>query len=1027
MEILAIRGKNLASLEGEFNIDFAAEPLRSAGIYAITGPTGAGKSTILDALCLALFDDAPRVNKAGENIQISDVADKTINQKDSRNILRKGTSDGYAEVEFVALNGEKYRSTWFVRRSRGKADGALQNTEIRLFNVSKALEEQGTKKDILSKITELIGLNFEQFTRAVLLAQGDFSTFLKAKQSEKAELLEKLTGTEIYSKISATIFKKTKEAEQLLKNIAEKINDVKLLSEEEIEAVFLKKDSALNELNPINTILAGIEKKLNWIKQYEEIQKEIVEAENNLETIRKAIHEAKPRYEYILKIDASMEVRDNYILLENKQQQHNNNNKKLLEQETLLKSGLLNLAEIDENLSKTKLILSETQQKYKDIKPQIDKAKELDIKIQSINQNISEIKKDMEIQNGLKTKSEQSIQEFGKRIGELKLLAEKASVWLREKAQFSSIIEQSGLIINMLNDAKYFYKQHKSTQQNKETNSAILSEHAKELEKLIEEEEKLNKILPSEILALREKLEEGKPCPVCGNIHHHLKTTNTQDLNINEEQLKKSKQKVAELISALKLKIEDTKANVNKLDALEKGFKTQYDTAVEKLEKLLQQIANWKEWLPKEDVLQKRLTELTNQWKQYSSDIDENVKQQSQHNIKLEQEHKNLHTSTVEYERKKLLLEENQQTSKAFSNERETLLNGKKAEEVETFFNDKLLEQTNIFDKLNNQKTEIENKNAKCNGAISQLKDEIKRNLLQIACEQEKIDKWLLENNQNITKELLQELVSKPAAWVSAQKKEFAELKEKETTTNTTCSERRLRLQKHNKIEDKPAEIESATHLETLLKETKFKETTLKEQLTEIEFTIRKYNENKEIVLSLKKELEGKNLNCENWRKLNSLLGSADGSKFKTIAQGYTLDVLLGYANKHLEDLTQRYKLEKIPETLALQVVDNDMLGEIRTIHSLSGGESFLISLSLALGLSSLSSNRMKIESLFIDEGFGSLDADTLNIAIDALENLHTQGRKIGIISHVGEMRISTQIQIVKTSNGKSFVKIASV
>ena len=116
----------------------------------------------------------------------------------------------------------------------------------------------------------------------------------------------------------------------------------------------------------------------------------------------------------------------------------------------------------------------------------------------------------------------------------------------------------------------------------------------------------------------------------------------------------------------------------------------------------------------------------------------------------------------------------------------------------------------------------------------------------------------------------------------------------------------------------------------------------------------------------------------ERWAKLNELAGSADGAKFRRIAQGYTLDVLLSYANVQLRQLSQRYRLERVPDTLALQVIDQDMCDEIRTVHSLSGGESFLVSLALALGLSSLSSNRMKVESLFIDEGFGSLDAETL-------------------------------------------------
>ena len=204
------------------------------------------------------------------------------------------------------------------------------------------------------------------------------------------------------------------------------------------------------------------------------------------------------------------------------------------------------------------------------------------------------------------------------------------------------------------------------------------------------------------------------------------------------------------------------------------------------------------------------------------------------------------------------------------------------------------------------------------------------------------------------------------------------------------------------------------------------KSAAINKRLTEIEVAFATHNAGKERIKAFEKELNEKVVLCENWKKLNVLLGSADGGKFKAIAQGYTLDILLVYANKHLEELSKRYKLQRIPDTLALQVVDNDMLGEIRTVHSLSGGESFLISLSLALGLSSLSSNRMKIESLFIDEGFGSLDIDTLSIAMDALENLQTQGRKIGVISHVAEMteRITTRVQVIKSANGRSKINV---
>ena len=168
MKIVAIRGKNLASLEGEFVIDFTVEPLCSAGIFAITGSTGAGKSTLLDALCLALFDCTPRMNKAKENnVSVMDVADRGIAQNDSRSILRRGTAEGYSEVDFVALTGEVFRSRWTVRRSRGKVDGSLQKVEMTLTNLTSGVEQQGTKTELLSHISKLIGLSFEQFNRSV--------------------------------------------------------------------------------------------------------------------------------------------------------------------------------------------------------------------------------------------------------------------------------------------------------------------------------------------------------------------------------------------------------------------------------------------------------------------------------------------------------------------------------------------------------------------------------------------------------------------------------------------------------------------------------------------------------------------------------------------------------------------------------------------------------------------------------------------------------------------------------------------
>jgi exonuclease SbcC len=243
------------------------------------------------------------------------------------------------------------------------------------------------------------------------------------------------------------------------------------------------------------------------------------------------------------------------------------------------------------------------------------------------------------------------------------------------------------------------------------------------------------------------------------------------------------------------------------------------------------------------------------------------------------------------------------------------------------------------------------------------------------------------------------------------------------TKAQSVMNERTNSLQQHEKqrISERQAE-----ELNEILKERKAGLEQAVKELNEIEFKIQQDTVNKQKIGKLLKAIEAKALVVENWAKLNDIIGSADGKKFRQIAQEYTLDVLLSYANIHLEMLSKRYLLQRIPDTLGLQVLDQDMGNEIRTVFSLSGGESFLVSLALALGLASLSSSRMQVESLFIDEGFGSLDPTTLNIAMDALERLHNQGRKVGVISHVQEMteRIPVQINVSKQNSGRSKVEV---
>ena len=1025
MKILAIRGKNLASLEGQFNIDFTVEPLKSSGIFAITGQTGAGKSTILDALCLALFDNAPRLNKAESSVNVYDVEEKTITQKDSRNILRRGASEGYAEVDFVALNGDKYRSRWMVRRARGKADGTLQATSIKLDNLTGNSEEQGTKSNLLNRIVELIGLSFDQFTRAVLLAQGDFANFLKAKSSEKAELLEKLTGTEIYSKISVSIYQKTTDAKNALDLILQRMKDVKLLDDEELDALIEEKNTKNEELKPLKIQTGQIEKKLAWIKADDLIKQELNQAEHELGTIQIAIRESSPRYEYMDMIDKSLEIRDSYIEFIKKHNGQKNIQTEIENNEAILKTISEQLENTTKNLSEAKKTQEESETKYNSLKPDINLAKELDLKIQVSIEKQAELRKELETYKKQLLASDETI--ASQKESQEKTIKEKAQLeqWFLDNDVYKTIVSKVDLIENLINTAYSAQRQKENASNSLKTNKAMLETTQKQLRRFELEAERLNNLLPTEIINLRHKLIEGEACPVCGGSHHPFKDNIEQSQKINEEELEANKQRVQNNINKLKTQIEQTQKGITEFETYIKNFEEQYTNSYNSLKDNLNLLPDWETKL-KAETLGKELSLFATQWHDNRKRLDSSTLFLENVSARIITEEKARSPILENISNKEKGYQSEEELHKKNIEQRKLLLGGKSVEEVEKHYLNSRELQSKLLENLNIEKEKIDAQKSSLTGKIEQQKKDAEANQKELSRLDSQIQEWLKDQSHQISAEILKDLISKSREWINQEKQYLAEIQNKRLTTEATLNERKNRSLKHQESDNKPLVEETKEVLSDSLNTISELTESINKQLSEIKVSLLSHEKGKEQIKSFEKELNEKSELFENWSKLNDLLGSANGNKFKTIAQGYTLDVLLSYANKHLEDLTQRYSLEKIPDTLALLVVDNDMLGEVRSVHSLSGGESFLISLALALGLSSLSSNRMKIESLFIDEGFGALDIDTLSVAMDALDNLQTQGRKIGVISHVEEMkeRITTQIQVIKSANGRSSVNI---
>jgi len=1241
MKINAIRIKNLASLEGTTEIDFTSEPLASAGIFAITGPTGAGKSTLLDALCLALYGKTPRYLQAKEmGIEIHDVQGSTMSQGDVRGILRDGTSEGFAEVDFIGTDGQNYRSTWSVRRARNKADGSLQADTIALKNTSTNSDLPGKKVEVYREIERLVGLNFEQFTRSVLLAQGDFTAFMKASKDEKSSLLEKLTGTHIYSEISKKIFEKYKNEEQILRDLNLRREGITTLSEDELTENKEQEVLLTNQISQLSQEMEALSKEISWHDQFALLQKNKDLAVINLEKANEILVHSESRKSKLTQVEQGQTTRTwNDALVYNEKQFSEQNATLLILKEQI---SVLELQKIEQNeqLQKDHFIFSQATAIQKEALPKLAEAKKLDILIAEKEKQKEMIKSEAELAKTKQEKHQKEVLEKETKKARLATEINCIQEWQKKFESKKAIADYKDVIVSKLSDAEKLVTSQKiATAEKNDLDEKIaitaskvkaFSEEFVQLEndfqvqqKTLELQSKSVLILPiekiqlekdetdrllnatleaqslwnvlhnlsTEFEALRQKnakdqtsilqrtnevqklkkqlerdniaketsakllekarlsatesvenlratLVENEPCLVCGSeehpyILHHpqlekvlttleelhqqneknylltfgesnrleqevkglttliqqqeteitikkLRFENVnQDWNLNniaydcqdidaeeksiwiEIQVKNLKSKQLDFqqkiktYSEQKSQLENDKIQLDKLKENKevchnnwKDFKSQLALNHEKQEGLAKELlqvevaltaiqnslspyfsaTNWMEkWMEKPGEFVASVVNFTQEWKSKSENLELCKNQHSLIFATLLQL-KNQGTNLEEEVLQKMKL--NQAHKDDFSKlkkERDAIFDGKAAELMEEQLTKSVDEaQKNVeLTKNKQQQNKVDlatatTSNTEISAANSKLRTEIENT-------KAKIQHWLTDYNlkfqQSMTLLEWKALLTFSSEWIENERIALNALEEEKTKANSVLHERTEIFQKH--VSNRPSE-RLLEYLKILHENAKTQNENVTQLKANIGFKLKEDETNKHKIGGLLTEISAQAKITDNWSKLNDIIGSADGKKFRQIAQEHTLEVLLSFANIHLQVLTSRYKIERIPNTLGLQVVDLDMGDEIRTVYSLSGGESFLVSLALALGLASLSSSKMKVESLFIDEGFGSLDPNTLNVAMDALERLHNQGRKVGVISHVQEMteRIPVQIKVSKKASGRSQVDV---
>ncbi|MCQ2976030.1 MAG: AAA family ATPase [Bacteroidales bacterium] len=1130
MKILEVEIKNLASI-ADAKIDFSQKPLNNAPLFLICGDTGAGKSTITDAICLSLFGKTPRFeNSNKEDFDLTEKAEiKTTS--DNRHILRHGTSEAYARTIFEADNGLIYKSEWSVKRANKKSNGKLQSDILVLYVKNQKSDFEPitqNKSEVPKKIEELIGFNFNRFIRAVLLAQNQFSKFLLANKDEKSEILQMLTNTDIYEKISIKLYEKNKIAEQNLNVKKQLIESKKLPNIDDIEnnkIIINDIEKQLINLEKDNEI---IQNKINWTNQFNifnnQLKIEIYEFNANELEFNK-IQSSKIQLEKIK------------IVLENFKPLINNINS--INQDIL--KNKQNLDNLKENTNHYLFIFNKLNQKIKDLSQQIstcenqlkpfenkneifeniqsinsylDNINSLNIKAIDTNKNIEKFETKIKQLSENKSIAENDLKSKEDKNNELKLVLDKAienqnkinndknQEDLEKTNKEISNLEQALIIVDNLNKQVEIITKLEAQLSEYQTkfkeNQNIISQleiKTKEAEiKFKTAEEIYNNqrdASTKNVENLRKMLVDGKPCPVCGSEIHPYATKTEQVIVNMVENLKLNKENFFDDFNTNKINLEKIKTNNESLnDNIKKlvendipNQKNELNKLNERIKKMInyyhftdnnleQQILNSKSEKEKikADIKQK-ITEYSNlekatnlarknyesiklQFEKSQKNVDEIIKQielssQNLNNLKsqlnsilsdketiltnlkkyytTDDNIKNISKNPVIF--KELLIQDFQNFSSLkkdlenlqnlLSKDENILTKCSKIDELKSLFSDIYEKECNIneqsFDNLPENIVETLTSTKKINDDYSILEKKINEESL-------KFDNLLIENNKNIEFQLTKNEIDILAKTEDFQRKKLEEniknVEQKYLESKTKIAQIKSQISEHNLKPEKTSESENIEFLNNKKNQLKSKIEELNNKKSELSNIIKNYEKDKlelDQLIFEKNELQEK---FNDWNFLYSKYGSSDGKKLRNIAQSYTLGFLLNKANYNLQRLTNKYELTCNGESLAILVNDLEM-NTLRPVTTLSGGESFMVSLALALGLSDMMKNGKGSEMLFIDEGFGTLDNDCLNSVISLLEKLNSQGRKVGIISHVNELqeRISAKI-IVKKCKG---------